>query len=798
MAPQNEDVLSELADLMVLKGDYAGAVELLKQKVELVEGSKKRSAVYGRIGTIALESIKDEDMALEYLERAVEADHSNLQASDRLSRIYRKRSRFEDAIAIYERWVPSAAALSRDAQLDLFTHAGEAYVKVDRKEKALELFKKAAELASEPSLMKRLGDLALEMEEWELAQEQLVKYVKECPDMDNDEKVEISVKRGRAAFGAGHLDEAAKMARQATVMAPDDVEARILLADVHEARKDYRGAVEARLKVLESLSAKDERWFDIMKNTATLMFEKLRNAEGAAALLKNALQSDPGNRDLLGELMKMYTAAKDFKSLVGVLQQIAALDDEPVKLSKYYLGIAKIYRRELKQLDNAVEYFNKALEKDPGLKDAEKALLEVLQEQKNWEGLEKAYKTMIAGFNKDTTVEDKLAVFQPLADLYMTKLDREADAIVLLETMARMQPDNPAWNEQLTEVYGWNTRHAEKAIALHHRLLRANITRVESFRMLYRIFSALEDPDRAWCVASLLSLLNQASPDERQYYRDYLPEGYPPISDSIGEDNWLKQLYHEDMNIDITNIFTVIIRGIVAAKCQPLQAVGMDVRAAVDPRTDPAEFSKLVNFGLGVTAATPMPLFYQTHQQGFGIVETNPPVMIAGGDAAEMKDYLGLAFRLGQELTLMRPGLFAKKVLKSGTELSAWLLAAVKIFAPQLPVPGNLMGPVTEKLQPIRAAMQPGDNEKLQGYVQSFLSHGANVDLKRWARAIDYTGDRVGLILCGDIAIGRRIIDGQAQDEKERAERIRELSLFVVSDDYFALRKKLGVALQAG
>ena len=40
--------------------------------------------------------------------------------------------------------------------------------------------------------------------------------------------------------------------------------------------------------------------------------------------------------------------------------------------------------------------------------------------------------------------------------------------------------------------------------------------------------------------------------------------------------------------------------------------------------------------------------------------------------------------------------------------------------------------------------------------------------------------------------------DPLVKDEKEKAERIRELSLFVLSDNYFELRKKLGVALQAG
>ncbi|MBN2343812.1 MAG: tetratricopeptide repeat protein [Deltaproteobacteria bacterium] len=799
LAPQNIDVISEYAEVMVAKGDYAGALELYKAKVELVQGSEARASIFARMGIIAFENIQDDRLSTEYLEQAIAIDSSNVAASDKLAGLYRKAGRWEDAVKIYERWIPSAASLPQESQLELYSFAGEAYVNVDRKERALELFKKAAELANEPALMKRLGDVALEMEEWELAHEQYERYSEALTtEMDNDEKVELFVKRGRAAFGCEMFDEAAKLSRQATVMAPEDIEARILLADVHEHRKDYRGAVESRQKVLEALDTQDERWFKILRVTASLMFEKLRNPDGASAMLNDALKADPKNRDILGELLKMHYAAKKYKDVVSVILQIADLVEDNTQKSRYYLTVAKVFRRELRQLDQAVEYFNKALEHDPSLEDARNALIQVLTEKQDWEGLEKVYKNLIAALPKDATKEDRIAVFKPLADLYMTKLDRESEAIVMFETLSKIDPGNLEWDEKLVELYSWNTKVKDKAISVHHKLLRTNPKRTDSYRMLYRIFSAAQEPDMAWCAASMLSLLNQASPEERQYYKDYLSEGYPPISDSLSEDKWTKLLIHKDMNLDISNIYSVILPAIQQAYCKPLNATGLDPAMAVDVTTDPSEFSKLANFGVGVTAIPPVPLFYQTNQQGFGIVETIPPVMIAGGDAAEMRDYLGLAFKLGQQLTMLRPGLIVKQILKSGTDLSSWLLAAVKIFVPQLPVPNNLISGVNEKLAPIRNALNPQESEKLQGYVQSFVSQAADVNTKRWAKSVDYTGDRAGLLLCGDVAVAMRIIESQVQDEKERAERIKELSLFMVSSELFELRKKLGVALQAG
>ena len=799
LAPDNVDVISEYAEVLVAKGDYAGALEMYAKKIDLVSGPEARAAIYGRMGIITLDNIKDEAGAMQYLEQAIEIDKSSVSVSDKLSGLYRKQGKWEQAISIYERWIPSAAALSEESQLELFSFAGEAYIHVDRKDRALELFKKAADLAKEPALMQRLGDVALEMEEWELAREQFDRYAAALGnDIDNDVRVALLVKRGRAAFGCEQFDEAAKMARQATVMAPEDLEARILLADVLEHRKDYRGAVEARQKVLESVTSKDERWFGLIRSTALLMFEKLRNPDGASAMLKSALNEDPKNRDILGELLKMHYAAKKYKDVVAVVLQIADLVDDDAQLSRYYLTVAKVYRRELRQLDKAIEYFNKALDHDPKLDDARNALVQVLSEQKDWEGLEKVYKGQIAALPGDASVEAKVAVFKPMADLYMTKLDKESDAITLYETISTIDPGNLEWDEKLAELYSWNTKVKDKAVATHHRLLNANPNRTDSYRMLYRIFSAAQEPDMAWCAASMLSLLNQASPEERSYYKDYLSEGYPPISDTLTDDKWVKYLIHKDMNMDISNIYSVIQPAVDAAKCTPIGNTGLDPAAAIDVTTDSSEFSKLLNFGIGVTSVAPMPLYYQSDQQGFGVVETNPPVMIAGADAAEMRDYLGLAFKMGQQLTLLRPGLFVKQILKSGTELSAWLLAAIKVFVPQLPVPNNQIAAVNEKLAPIRNGLNPQASEKLQGYVQSFMSQAADVNVKRWARSVDYTGDRAGLILCGDVAVAMRVLESSVVDEKERAERIKELSLFTVSDAYFELRKKLGVALRAG
>ena len=62
---------------------------------------------------------------------------------------------------------------------------------------------------------------------------------------------------------------------------------------------------------------------------------------------------------------------------------------------------------------------------------------------------------------------------------------------------------------------------------------------------------------------------------------------------------------------------------------------------------------------------------------------------------------------------------------------------------------------------------------------------------------VDLTATRAGLLLCGDLEIARKIISAEPQAPGDLSvdQKMRELVLFSVSDNYTALRSALGVAV---
>ena len=93
--------------------------------------------------------------------------------------------------------------------------------------------------------------------------------------------------------------------------------------------------------------------------------------------------------------------------------------------------------------------------------------------------------------------------------------------------------------------------------------------------------------------------------------------------------------------------------------------------------------------------------------------------------------------------------------------------------------------------------MQPVEKDSLRLVVQKFIEDGAKADLKRWIQAVDISAARAGLLLCADLEIAKKIVAAEPQlpGDLPPPDKLKELIVFSVSEQYLALRKALGIAI---
>jgi hypothetical protein len=210
--------------------------------------------------------------------------------------------------------------------------------------------------------------------------------------------------------------------------------------------------------------------------------------------------------------------------------------------------------------------------------------------------------------------------------------------------------------------------------------------------------------------------------------------------------------------------------------------------------------SQTINYAAGVLGLAP-PITFQNPNDPSGIsfLHAHTPGIVLGAAAlaAELPTQAA-AFIAARHLTYYRPGLYIRHLVPTGTGLRAWLFAAIKLISPTFPVAAELMGPVKDNLAVIDATVVGPAREVLASAVTKLLQSGA-IDLKKWVAGIDLSADRAGFIVANDLELCNEMIKAadEASSAVQQKDRLKELTLFAVSEDYFAIRQKLGINIDA-
>jgi hypothetical protein len=389
-----------------------------------------------------------------------------------------------------------------------------------------------------------------------------------------------------------------------------------------------------------------------------------------------------------------------------------------------------------------------------------------------------------------------------MATLYQKHLVDPAAAAQALEDANELDPGNKARLDRLAQLYSSDVAHfKDKGIALQETLLAQNPYRQDAYKALRKIYTVARDADASWALCQVLSVLRLAEPDEQRFYQRMRAETAAPAQAAFTEEDWYQLVLHPTLDPLLTSIFGLIEPAVVRARAKSYADLGMTQDLMIDPTQHPAPLAQTLYYAAGVLGV-PLPYVFANPADpgGLSFLYAETPSLSLGRVALspEVPPQVA-AFVAGRQLASLRPGLYLRHFVQTGTAMKAWLFAAIKLTSPQFPVAGDLEGAVAEDLAALKQFLPADARDHLASVVSKLLQSGTSLDLKRWVAAVDLTADRAGFILAHDLQTVVEVV--QASEEGaagvSNADRLKELALFASSSRYFQMRRRLGITVES-
>jgi tetratricopeptide (TPR) repeat protein len=805
LEPSNALALRALRKILEDEGDYREVVNLQAQEARFSEDPQESAELFQHAAETCIDELDDNDSAVKLYEQSLSAKSDHVQSLRALGDLYFAGEEWEKAEKLLERLVD---LLDRHDDIEELVKQNYrlAYIaeKLDDDHRALKRYLASYELDSTylPTL-EGLAAALLRAERWDDAQRifQTI-LIHHKASLTDAEVVDLHFQLGELAVKLNQLERGKKSFDKALDLDTNHIPTLRAYANLAETLEQWEEAYDLRERLIVHLEA-EEKLTELISQ-ARLCRDKIQEPYRAIDAFCEARRIDADNPEILRSLVKLFEETSQAARTIETIEDLVRISNAPTEKRDLLYDLAHIQWDEQKNVQEAVNALNRALDLDPMFFKAFQKIEEILGSTKSWTALEENYHRMIQRMPKEQKAA-RIVLWTSLAELYQRVLKNDDGAKTSLEVVLKLNTEDYTVAMRLADLYGRRRDTAPKAIALYHQYLSQASDPAPPARRLYQLYAEFKQLDRAFCSLAALILMRAATEDEQKAYSMLLKRAPASAKRALTDNLWRTVVLDPACRTSLADISSVLYRGAPALFGNQQKALLLKKKERVE-LTDPKNPRvRLRYFDVWQRLANAMHAGEMDHYHRQGVSTAPrmypgmPPALVVGEQHEAFKEMppRQIAWILARQMASGRPEMALARSL-GPDEVTAALEAAIRIYVPEgsgvdLNVDPRL---IAEWSKLLRHELQERALKALRDPVVTCIERREMRHMRSFLEGTEHSASRAALLMAGDVAVAERgLSESEPLVDVSYRARVRSLILFTLSEDHFVLREKLGLAI---